>query len=366
MKGYVSTYPWQYFGAMSIGDPGVEYETLIRHLDTESKNSTVKVQETVEKPMTYSTLLLRSCMIAIVAWVIIASFTLYLFLINVSFDTNMAERRLLVCNRSENTHDRQTNATAIASIITEDTDSYIRYAQVLGYSLRSSGQITCDYDMVMLHSSKLRHASVEKLHDAQWSLLMVSRIDFPESQSVLPRHRRYLKMFSKLQIFNMTQYAAVLYIDADALVVQALPEIIGHGLGKLKERGLQLGWSADVQYADLHSRYNAGVMLVIPSQALFTDLVRKINTLQFDGRLSEQAYLNVYFENRSLLLHPTMNVMPFGHTGLAWDAVKNDMHILHFTIIKPDCFGAIYRCWWLDRLAACRTWNRYANKFGVD
>lgn len=45
------------------------------------------------------------------------------------------------------------------------------------------------------------------------------------------------------------------------------------------------------------------------------------------------------------------------HHALWADGGKDDMHTIHFTIIKPDCFGAIHR------LAVCRMWNRYANKF---
>jgi alpha-N-acetylglucosamine transferase len=344
---------------MSAIDPVEEYETLIAKIENKVEETENDPPEKYEKKRPYNTLVLRACMMLLFVWVIMAAFSLHLFVSNVDLNLNAEEHHLLRCARSK-TH---RNATAIVSIVTEDIDAYIRYAQVLGYSLRSSGQITCDHDMVMLYTSRLRNSSVQKLEDAQWRLMRVTSIDFPQSQNVQPKHQRYLKMFSKLHVFNLTQYASVLYIDSDALVISSLLDIITHNVIRLRTLGLNLAWAADVQYKDLHSEHNAGVMLVIPSHALFQDLLANMNTLEFDARLSEQAYLNVYFKNRSLLLDAKMNVMPFGQTGAVWDGVKDDMHIIHFTIIKPDCFGAIYRCWWLDRLAVCRMWNRYANKF---
>jgi alpha-N-acetylglucosamine transferase len=344
---------------MSAIDSVEEYETLIAQIENKSEETRNNALEKYEKKKHYNALVLRACTTFLFAWVIVAAFTLHLFVSNVDLNLNTEAHQLVQC-----THPRkQYNATAIVSIVTEDMDPYIRYAQVLGYSLRSSGQITCDHDMVMLYTSTLRNSSVQKLEDAQWRLIRVPVIDFPQSQNVQPKHHRYLKMFSKLHVFNLTQYASVLYIDSDALVIRPLLEIITHNVIRLRTLGLNLAWASDVQYRDLHSEHNAGVMLVIPSHVLFQDLLANMNTLEFDARLSEQAYLNAYFKNRSLLLDSKMNVMPFGQTGAVWDGVKDDMHIIHFTIIKPDCFGAIYRCWWLDRLAVCRMWNRYANKF---
>lgn len=344
---------------MSAVDPAEEYENLIETIDKRANEAKHDAVEKHGKNKHDHALVLRVCATFLLVWVIIAAFTLNLYVSNIELDLNTEEHRLLRCTRSK----MHGNATAIVSIITEDMDAYIRYAQVLGYSLRSSGQISCDHDMVMLHTTGLRNSSVQKLEDAQWRLMRVSSIDFPSAQNVQPKRQRYLKMFSKLHVFNLTQYASVLYIDSDALVISPLLEIITQNVVNLHRQGLNLAWAADVQYKDLHSEHNAGVLLVIPSHALFLDLLANMNTLKFDARLSEQAYLNTYFKNRSLLLDSKMNVMPFGQTGAVWDGVKDDMHIIHFSIIKPDCFGAIYRCWWLDRLAVCRMWNRYANKF---
>jgi hypothetical protein len=290
-------------------------------------------------------------------------FTLYLFLSHVSLDLRDDSYSLIQCNQSHYENTKNPNSRAIVSIITDDNAAYIRYAQVLAYSLRSAGKISCDYDMIMLHSCQLKAESIQTLEFAQWKIVEISPIAFPNT-TVIPMSKKFYKMFSKLHIFNMTEYKAVFYIDSDAFVVKQLPGVLDESIKKMNDLNVQLAWGLDSgKYA--WSLHNAGVMLVTPSHALFTDLVLKINIIEFDVRLSEQSYLNKYFENNSLLLPTTMNAMPFIHTADVWEAVKDDIFIIHWAWIKPDCFGAIYRCWWLDRLKECRMWTKYVNFFQI-
>ena len=233
---------------MSAVDPVEEYENLIEQIDNKREETRNDPPEKYGKNRTCNTLVLRVCATILFAWSVIAAFTLNLFVSNVDLNLNAEEHQLVQCTRAN----KHYNATAIVSIVTEDMDAYIRYAQVLGYSLRSSGQITCDHDMVMLYTSELRNSSVLKLEDAQWTLVQVTPIDFPHSHIVQPKHQRYLKMFSKLHVFNLTQYPSVMYIDSDALVISPLSEIITHNVINLHRRGLNLAWAVDVQYKDLH------------------------------------------------------------------------------------------------------------------
>tara|TARA_B100001540_G_C15706376_1_gene596358 strand:- start:8 stop:997 length:990 start_codon:yes stop_codon:yes gene_type:complete len=295
--------------------------------------------------------------------VFISLFTLYLFLSHISFDLRKEEFSLIRCNRAHYNKTKNPNSRAIVSIITEDKAEYIRYAQVLAYSLRSAGKISCDYDMIMLHSCQLKAQSIQTLEFAQWKIVEISPIAFPNT-TVIPMSKKFYKMFSKLHIFNMTDYKAVLYIDSDAFVVKQLAGMLDKSIEKMNDLNVQLAWGIDCgKYA--WSLHNAGVMLVTPSHALFTDLVLKINIIEFDARLSEQSYLNKYFENNSLLLPTTMNAMPFLHTGDVWKFVKNDIIIIHWAFIKPDSLGAIYKCWWFDRLKECRMWTKYVNFFQI-
>jgi len=277
------------------------------------------------------------------------------------------EFSLILCNQSR--YEENRNLKAVVTLITEDDAYYIRYAQILGLSLRSTGRLPCNYDMILVHSCQLKAETIQKLESAQWTLLEIKPIDFPHSpkQWPLAKHQRYLKMFTKLNVFNLTQYEAILYIDTDALVVSPISDIMNEHIAKLNpQHGLNLAWGLDSGQR-LSSKYNAGVMLISPSNVVFDDLVSKINILEFDARLSEQAYLNKYYENTSLSLPITMNLMPFcgAVSRNRWDSLQNEIKIIHFACMKPDCFAAIYRCWWFNNVPACRTWNRYLNFFQI-
>jgi len=334
-------------------------------MDCEDPNKSSELVNTNKnKPFVFFTFLT-----IFLSLLITSVFTLYLFLSHVSLDLREDSYSLIQCNQSQYDNMKNPNSKAVVSLMTQDTADYTRYAQILGFSLRSTGKLSCEYDMIMIHSCRLKPETVQKLEFAQWKLLEINPIDFPHSPKQRPSHknRRYLKMFSKLHIFNLTQYEGLLYIDSDAVVVNPISDIINQSISKLNpELGFNLAWGLD-SGKEVSSKYNAGVLILSPSQLVFEDLVHKINILEFDATLSEQAYLNKYYENTSLSLPITMNLMPFcgAVTRSLWDSLESRIHIIHFACLKPDAFAGIYRCWWRGHLPACRIWIKYVNFFQV-
>jgi len=92
--------------------------------------------------------------------------------------------------------------------------------------------------------------------------------------------KRFASIFTKLLIFNMTQYHRVLYFDGDTLITGDLSNIFK--CGKLCIRYL------DPCY------FNAGIIMTEPSQIMFSRLIEALNYLSsYDG--GDQGFLNDFF-----------------------------------------------------------------------
>lgn len=144
----------------------------------------------------------------------------------------------------------------------------------------------------------------------------------------------FTKMYSKLWIWHLSEYRAVLYIDADTLLIRQFSGIFTHELPRMVDRGFTVAMgSNDLTKSD---DFNAGVMLVLPSPKEFRNLISNISFLRHDVGLAEQNYLNEFYRGR-------IHTLPFRYNGmvsrktehpLIWKRSEPNMVILHFTC-KP-------------------------------
>ncbi len=89
--------------------------------------------------------------------------------------------------------------------------------------------------------------------------------------------------YTKLHVFNLTRFRKVVYIDADALVLESVEALFA--------RPGPVAAAPDVFPPD---KFNAGVMVVTPSAELFADMQTRIGELpSHDG--GDTGFLNAYF-----------------------------------------------------------------------
>ena len=89
--------------------------------------------------------------------------------------------------------------------------------------------------------------------------------------------------YTKLHVFNLTRFRKVVYIDADALVLENIEDLFA--------RPGPVAAAPDVFPPD---KFNAGVMVVTPSAGLFADMRARIgDLLSHDG--GDTGFLNSYF-----------------------------------------------------------------------
>ncbi|KAE8707799.1 Inositol phosphorylceramide glucuronosyltransferase 1 [Hibiscus syriacus] len=217
-------------------------------------------------------------------------------------------------------------------------DEYVLGARVLGKSIRDTGTTK---DMVALVTNGVSDYSKELLKADGWIVEPTSLLKNPNQA----RAKRYWGVYTKLKIYNMTTYNKVVYLDADTIVVKNIEEVF-----KCQK------FCANLKHSE---RMNAGVLVVEPSDAVFKDMLSKVDTLySYTG--GDQGFLTSYYSNfpNAQLFDPNipeevmksrpapqmerLSILYNADAGLSfinnkWKVDKSDFRVIHYTIgpFKP-------------------------------
>lgn len=201
-------------------------------------------------------------------------------------------------------------------------------------------------ELVVIVSPNVSKATREALHPAYCTrVIEVEPISFPDKAIENKQVTAHVKSWSsegaltKLHIFRLDNYDVILYIDADCLVVKDVTDLLE--LGKVYQNSEALVAAApDILPPD---KFNAGVMVVRPSQAVFDNMMEQRALLTtYDG--GDTGFLNAYFSNWYTDMPPFAR-LKFGYNAQRflyhctyekqpnyWDlSVAPDLHIIHFS-----------------------------------
>jgi alpha-N-acetylglucosamine transferase len=175
-------------------------------------------------------------------------------------------------------------------------------------------------DLVML---TLRYS--KNMAKCGWKQIVVPVIESPE-----PIVNMYgqAKLYTKLHLWNLTQYERVLYLDLDTLPVAQFAQLFEQKLDPSCDAGAMV---LDIIAVKMHDTqyFNAGVILVLPSKRLWHDLMGNVTLVSHDHSLAEQNYVNVYLKGRICPLPRKYNSMVFDRTQF-----EPKMVIIHYTGVK--------------------------------
>ncbi|KAL3629085.1 Inositol phosphorylceramide glucuronosyltransferase 1 [Castilleja foliolosa] len=174
-----------------------------------------------------------------------------------------------------------------------------------------------------------------------WIVMTISLLENPNQV----RPTRFWGVYTKLKIFNMTNYKKVVYLDADTIVVKNIEDLF-----KCQK------FCANLKHSE---RLNSGVMVVEPSEQVFKDMMTKVNTMySYTG--GDQGFLNSYFPDfanarifdphaslEELKSRPTpqmerLSTLYNADVGLymlanKWMVDEDKLHVIHYTLgpLKP-------------------------------
>lgn len=126
--------------------------------------------------------------------------------------------------------------------------------------------------------------------------------------------------FTKVNLWNQTQFRKIVYVDADVVAYRAPDELFG----------LPQPFSAapDIGWPDL---FNTGVMVLTPNTSEYNTLKAMAEEgTSFDG--ADQGLLNIHFQNNYNRLSFSYNVTPSGHYQYvpAYRHFQSDIRMVHF------------------------------------
>jgi len=154
-----------------------------------------------------------------------------------------------------------------------------------------------------------------------------------------------------------TSFKAIVHLDADTLVKRNFDELF--------DLPFAFAASPDV-YLDNRGftiSFNTGVFAIKPDSSVFDDMLTKIYRSDYGHGDADQGFLNLYYGQQVARLPHVYNgnLAIKGKGKRYWDAIQDQMRIVHFTLVKP--FEVQHSCGGED--GACTVeeiWDRRRHK----
>mmetsp|Transcript_28600 Transcript_28600/g.66258 ORF Transcript_28600/g.66258 Transcript_28600/m.66258 type:complete len:911 (-) Transcript_28600:121-2853(-) len=236
---------------------------------------------------------------------------------------------------------------------------YCMEVLVLGYSLIRSGT---KHPMVLMHTAEVPAEWLIVLKRTGWELRPVEYLHGDGMYDERSQGGRFEGVFTKLHLFNMTEFEKVVMLDADLLVrqnVDALfnlepPAALKRHAGGDTISGYKISGDQFInRYGELVSGINAGVMLLRPDADDYQVMLRHLNGEAprecRNSPMPEQDYLSRYFADRWKALGVEYNYQPHqlafnGRQGLEFCTrlmmdYSSYVRIVHYSAVpKPRDF----------------------------
>lgn len=183
------------------------------------------------------------------------------------------------------------NNCAFVSVLT--TNDYLPGLLVLNSSLKS---VNTKYPFHILLTPDISRETIDILEKNFISYSIIPQtIDNPTDVGT---QHRWFPTYSKLAVFNQTQYKKVVYMDVDMLVLRNIDELFNFPHMSATNAGGMLPRKAS------WTHLNSGLFVLEPFHVLFEDMmnkVGKIENLESGGSVdrpkygSDQDFLNAYY-----------------------------------------------------------------------
>ena len=217
------------------------------------------------------------------------------------------------------------------------TDAYGVAVSVLGYSISKTS--TSARRIAIYLPEKVSNFTLCRVKSAGWEVLPVEYIPPPDGGEGV--FWRFLDTYTKLRIWTFdqppTSLKSIVYLDADTLVKQSfdelfdIPFVISATPDVYVERGFRI-------------EFNSGVLAIKPDSRVFDDMLTKIYRNDYFHGDADQGFLNFYYSQQAVRLPHVYNgnLAIKGRSRQYWDAIQDQMRVVHFTLTKP--FDTAPRC----------------------
>ncbi|KAM7473611.1 hypothetical protein LguiB_020854 [Lonicera macranthoides] len=215
-------------------------------------------------------------------------------------------------------HPREAYVTVLHS-----SESYVCGAIALAQSILRTNSTK---DLLLLADDSISPTSINGLKSAGWKIKKIQRIRSPHAKRNAYNEWNY----SKLRIWQQTQYDKLIFIDSDLIVLKNIDAFFNYpALSAVRNDKFM---------------FNSGVMLVEPSECMFKTMMKKRFALgSYNG--GDQGFLNEVFVwwHRWPL---TLNHLKVYNMRKRRHEVPNDLYTIHYLGLKPWMCYEDYDCNW--------------------
>jgi len=240
------------------------------------------------------------------------------------------------------------------------------------------------FNLVVMYTGKVSEEALKTLD--QLPNCILKRIDLVEPPSQITyANPIFAEVWTKLKIFSLIEYKRIVWIDADMLVLKnmddlftleipadtiaACPDCLCNPFESPNFPSYQSPMNCYHNNNDTKvSYFNAGLLVVTPSQELFDKLINAMNTWELTNFMfAEQDLLNKYFEFRWVKLSPLHNFFQaFMKSHPEFYKRLNEIKNIHYTGPKPwmndiesekmkkNIFYPLQKIWWEKYYAAIK------------
>lgn len=287
---------------------------------------------------------------------------------------------------NENTVVPARSRYAFVALLSDHFEEYALGAAKLGASLRMYRK---DLDLILLElKTRPIPPHIVETHLTAWRRCIVPPIDGPhhhhhgqvyDDDDTPTTTNRFLQavIYSKLHAWRLVEYDALVLLDLDIMALHDPSDIFDFSLQQMRAEGKQIGAVRDrpvapcypLMMSQARSRFNAGVLLIVPNQTMFTHLVASINTVAHDaGSEAEQAFMNQALKGQIYelsVIYNMFSVMPICEPK-TWNHHKREIRFMHYTVGKPWTYSFqkywkqpidLLSCWFWGVAEYCALWD---------
>ena len=241
---------------------------------------------------------------------------------------------------------------SVWTMLTDDSN-YTHSAVKLLKSIEQNVKST-KFDKLILELDEKRLPTYLKeiLTKAGWTICIVYRIAPRDEQNTFPRFR---DQFTKLILFNMSEYTSVVYFDSDTLVVNNIEPLLNIHK-QLDKENKKIACTKDIRDGQWQDTFNMGVFSIRPNQTEFERLIKmkSENKVHFETAMSEQGFLNVVYKNKWLEFgfENNANLAVYSQKKEYWTQSEQNINVIHYTMNKPWACSTEY-------IQVCNKWIEF-------
>lgn len=262
--------------------------------------------------------------------------------------------RLSQCKNEVYYDSRKTKS--IWTFLVVDKKNDLNYAQSAIKLIKSIKMNTNDFDSYEFFILELSEKPLRvrfNLETSGWKICTVDRIPPRDELKTYPKFR---DQFTKLVLWNMTQFKTVNYFDSDTFVIGNIDILLnmGNHLNEVKK----IGVTRDIRDGRWQQTFNMGVFVIQPNQREFERLIKLKDEFNFkyEDKMAEQGFLNEVYKSPNdwydIGFEYNANLAAYTDYWSVWKKYEKDIRVIHFTMTKP------WNCWFSYQ-KICDLWIKF-------